>query len=74
MSEPLEKVEFRFTPTKSGAPSIVIEYDKNSKSYEQLSLGNFLGKIKSNSMTLVVEKLELTTDGHEFYEIKVTGT
>lgn len=74
MSEPLKSVTPVFTPTKTGASAIVLEYDENSESYEQLALGIFLGKIKSNNNQLIVEKLDRKEHGHEFYEIKVMGT
>ena len=74
MAEKLEKVTPIFTPTKTGAPSIVITYDKNSESYEQLMLGVFLQKIKSNNNTLDFEILESFSDGIQTFEIKVKGT
>ena len=73
-NEPLKDVSPKFTPTKSGASSIVLEYDERSSSYEQIALGIFLAKIKSNNNALIVEKLSKTDDGHEFYEIKVMGS
>ena len=74
MAEKLEKVIPIFTPTKTGAPSIVITYDKNSESYEQIMLGVFLQRIKSNNNTLDFEMLENYSDGIQTYEIKVKGT
>ncbi len=74
MAEKLDKVIPIFTPTKTGAPSIVITYDKNSESYEQIMLGVFLQKIKSNNNTLDFEMLESYSDGIQTFEIKVKGT
>ncbi len=74
MQEPLKDVTPIFTPTKTGAASIVIEWDKKSESFEHKSLGIWLQKIKANNMQLVVEKVDSFSDGKETYEIKVLGT